>query len=68
MAGRRIDIDEKIERAKADVTKAKVKYDAEVEKLEKLMAMKNEMQQKDLLKAFEKSSRSYDEIMKFLNE
>ena len=37
MAGRRIDIDEKIEKAKADVTKAKAKYDAAVEELEKLI-------------------------------
>lgn len=68
MAGRRIDIDEKIERAQAEVTKAKKKYDAAVEELEKLMTKKREMQQKELLQAFANSSKSYDEIMRFLSE
>ena len=66
MAGRRIDIDEKIEKAKADVTKAKAKYDAAVEELEKLMTRKKDMQQKELLQAFANSSKTYDEIMMFL--
>ena len=68
MADRRIDIDEKIERAQAEVTKAKKKYDAAVEELEKLMTKKREMQQKELLQAFANSSKSYDEIMRFLSE
>ena len=68
MAGRKIDIDEKIERAQEDVTRAKKKYDAAVEALEKLMTKKKEMQQKELLQAFANSSNSYDEIMKFLSE
>ena len=68
MAGRRISIDEKIERAKGEVTKAKAKYDAAVDKLEKLMARKREMQQKELMTAFENSDKSYKEIMRFLNE
>lgn len=68
MAGRRISIDEKIERAKGEVTKAKAKYDAAVDKFEKLMARKREMQQKELMTAFENSDKSYEEIMRFLNE
>ena len=68
MAGRKIDIDEKIERAQEDVTRAKKKYDAAVEALEKLMTKKKEMQQKELLQAFANSNKSYDEIMKFLSE
>ncbi|WP_314032423.1 ErpK protein [Mogibacterium timidum] len=66
MSGRKISIDEKIERAKGDVTKAK--YDAAVDKLEKLMTRKREMQQKELMTAFANSNKSYEEIMKFLNE
>ena len=66
MAYRRVDIDEKIERAKAEVGKAKQKYDAAVEELEKLMTKKTEMQQKELLQAFANSNKSYDEIMQFL--
>jgi len=68
MAGRKIDIDEKIERAQEDVIKAKKKYDETVEALEKLMTKKKEMQQKELLQAFANSSKSYDEILKFLSE
>lgn len=68
MAGRRISIDEKIERDKGEVTKAKDKYDAAVDKLEKLMARKREMQQKELMTAFENSDKSYEEFMRFLNE
>lgn len=68
MAGRRIDIDEKIERAQENVTKAKKKYDEAVEALEKLMTRKREMQQKELMTAISNSSKSYDEIMKFLSE
>ena len=58
MAGRKIDIDEKIERAQEDVIKAKKKYDETVEALEKLMTKKKEMQQKELLQAFANSSKS----------
>lgn len=68
MAGRRISIDEKIERAKEEVTKAKAKYDAAVDELEKLMTRKREMQQKELMTAFANSNKSYDEIMRFLSE
>ena len=68
MAGRRIDIDEKIERAQMEVTKAKAKYDAAVEVLEKLMTRKREMQQKELMTAISNSSKSYEEILRFLNE
>ena len=68
MAGRKIDIDEKIERAQEDVIKAKKKYDETVEALEKLITKKKEMQQKELLQAFANSSKSYDEILKFLSE
>ena len=68
MAGKRISIDEKIERAKEDVTRAKKKYDAAVDALEKLMTKKKEMQQKELLQAFSNSNKSYDEILKFLSE
>lgn len=68
MAGRKIDIDEKIERAQEDVIKAKKKYDETVEALEKLMTKKKEMQQKELLQAFANSNKSYDEILKFLSE
>ena len=68
MAGKRISIDEKIERAQDDVTRAKKKYDAAVEALEKLMTRKREIQQKELMAAISNNSKSYDEILRFLNE
>ena len=68
MAGKRISIDEKIERAQEDVTRAKKKYDAAVEELEKLMTKKKDLQRRELIQAFESSGKSYDEIMKFLRD
>lgn len=66
MAGRKIDIEERIERAKAEVTKAKNKYDDAVEALEKLMTRREEMRKKELMDAFSSSNRSFEEIMEYL--
>lgn len=70
MAGtrRKISIDEKIEKAKKNVTQAKERYDAAVAELEKLMTKKQELQNKELFDAVVKSSKSYEEIMAFLSE
>ena len=65
MARRKISIDEKIESAKETVSRTKKKYDAAVDELEKLMKKKEEMQSSELLDAFFRSGRSYDEIMTF---
>ena len=66
MAGRRITIDEKIERQKEVVSKIKDKYDAALDELEKLMQKRDELRRKELMDAFVKSDRTYDEIMEFL--
>lgn len=66
MAGRRITIDEKIERQKEVVSKIKDKYDAALDELEKLMQKREELRRKELMDAFVKSDRTYDEIMEFL--
>ena len=68
MAGRKIDIDEKIERAQEDVTRAKKKYDAAVEALEKLMTKKKAIQEKEILQAYADSSKSHEEILRFMKE
>ena len=68
MARKRITIDEKIELQKAVVSKAKDKYDAELDKLNMLMQKREESRRKELMNAFMKSSKSYDEIMTFLSE
>ena len=67
MARRVITIEEKIEKQTAEVTKAKKKYDEEVDKLHILIEKKKEMESKELLEAFSKSSRTYSEIMNYLN-
>lgn len=67
MARRSISIDEKIERAKEVVSRAKVKYDAALDDLEKLMVKREEMKKEELMTAFMNSDRSYDEVLAFLN-
>lgn len=66
MARRVIAIEEKIEKQTEEVTKAKKKYELEVDKLNTLIEKKKEMESRELLEAFSKSSRSYKEIMDFL--
>jgi hypothetical protein len=68
MARRTITIDEKIKNAEAEVLNAKAKYDAAVEKLDALIVKKREIESKELLKAFEKSDRSLEEILAFLGK
>lgn len=51
MARRTISIDEKIDRAKDVVSRAKVKYEAALEELEKLMVKKEEIKKQELMEA-----------------
>jgi hypothetical protein len=66
MARRTITIDEKIDKAQAEVIKAKEKYEAAINELKELQEKKKEIQSKELMAAFQENSRSYDEIMAFL--
>lgn len=66
MARRKIPIDEKIERQKEVVSKVKDRYDAALDEPERLMHKRDELRKKELMDAFVKSSRRYDEIMDFL--
>jgi len=68
MGRRSISIDEKIARQKEVVSVMKDKYDSALNELNALMKKKRELQGKELLNAFENSSRSLDEILTFLNE
>ena len=63
---RTVTIDEKIEKAQEAVFKAKDKYDAVVEELNRLLKAKQELQRKELMQAIEASPRSYEEIIRFL--
>ena len=66
MARKRVTIEEKIERQKEVVSRIKDKYDADLDELERLMQKREELQKKELLDAFVKSERTYEEIMEFL--
>ncbi len=61
-----VSIDEMIKLQEEAVTKAKAKYDAEVGKLKDLLAKRDELKKKELLSAVEKSNKTYEEIMRFL--
>lgn len=62
-----ITIDDKIKQAEADVFKARDRYDAAMAELERLVTKKREMEGKKLLKAFENSKRSLDEVLEYLS-
>ena len=66
MARRNIPIEEKIETQKELVSKAKDRYEAELDKLEKLMKKRDELRSKELMEAFANSERSFEEVMRFL--
>ncbi len=68
MARRTISIDEKIGKQKEVVFAAKDRYEAELEKLTQLQKKKRELDGKELLKAFEDSDRSLEEVLKFLQK
>ena len=68
MARRSISIEEKIQQQKDVVSKAKDKYEAALEELERLMKKRDELRSKELLNAFAASNKSFDEIMRFLRE
>ena len=61
-----ITIYEEIIKHEEQVSKSKAKYDADVKKLKDLYAKKDEMKKKELLAAVEKSSKTYEEILRFL--
>lgn len=61
-----ITIDEEIIKQEEQVSKSKAKYDVAVKKLKDLYAKKDEMKKKELLAAVEKSSKTYEEILRFL--
>jgi hypothetical protein len=63
---RSISIDDKIEKAQADVVRIKARYDRAVEVLQQLMEKKTALQNEALIEAFADSGKSYDEIMAFL--
>ena len=67
MARRKLSIDDKIEQQKLVVSKAKDRYESELEELNQLMKKRDELRNKELLQAIEQSKRSFEEIMDFLS-
>lgn len=59
-------IEKQIEKAKMVVDHAKDKYEASVEKLERLMEIRESLRKEELVAAITNSGKSYDEIMSFL--
>ena len=66
MARRVITIDEKIEKAQADVAAAKAKYDALLDELEKLVTKRKQMEDKKLLEAYHAGDKTAEEIIEFI--
>ena len=60
-----ISLEEQIKKQKETVLKVKEKYDSEMMKLKDLYAKRNE-EKKELLKAVESSTKTYEEIMAFI--
>ncbi|HQM01689.1 MAG TPA: hypothetical protein PLH98_14235 [Ruminococcus flavefaciens] len=67
MARRAIPLSEQIDRQEAIVIAMKKKYDASVEKLEKLVTKQRELESKEILEHLKTTSRSFNEIIAFLD-
>ena len=72
MAGRprknNVSKEEMIKHQEAAVEKDTSKYDSEVAKLKDLLAKKDEIRRKEILKAVESSGKTFEEIIEFLTE
>lgn len=66
MARRTVTLDEKILAAEAAVAKAKQKYDATLDELEKLVAKRREQDDKKVLAAYHAGDKTADEIVAFI--
>ena len=60
-------IEAQITKAQEDLVKAKAKYDTVAGNLEILMVQKKKHQARQIMEAFIKSGKSFQEIMNFLN-
>ena len=58
----------KIEKAQADVVRAKQKYDRAVAALKDLMDKRDALRRDELITSIMKSSKPYDEILKFIKD
>ena len=66
MARRTITLEEKIEKAQADVAAAMEKYDKAVDALEQLLTKRKERDSKLLIEAFAQSKKNLADVLTFL--
>lgn len=66
MARRTISLDEKIEKAEANVASTKAKYDDAVNELEKLITQRKQQDDKRLLNAYHAGTKTANEIIAFI--
>ena len=66
MARRAIPIEEQITRQEAVVLNMKKRYDASVDKLEKLVSKKKELESKEIMELLKTTTRTFEEIKAFL--
>lgn len=59
-------IDNEIRKTKAELTRLEERYNRKVEKLKELQAKRKQCEADSIMDAFNKSSKSYEEIMIFL--
>ena len=59
-------VNQQIETAEAEVIKAKKKYNEATDKLKSLLDKKKALQTEELMNAVMKSSRSYEEILRYI--
>lgn len=59
-------LDAKIEKAQADLVKARHRYDAAARTIKDLLDKRDALRQKKLLDAIAKSGRSYEEVILYL--
>ncbi len=57
----------KIEKAQEQVSRTKKQYDAAIAALSELLDKREAIRRDELIKAFAKSERTYEEVMDFLN-
>lgn len=65
--GKRLTLEERITAAEQEVVKYKSKYEQALGELRKLLEKKKALETAEIVKAIEKSDRTYDEIIAFLN-
>lgn len=66
MARRTVSLDEKIEKQQALVAAAKIKYDAALDELEKLVTKRKQLDDKKVLEAYHAGNKTADEIVAFI--